>query len=323
MALPAQVEQDLKDIAELEKQFAAQPDSGDTPDEDEAETEQIAEAPQVVEDESPPAEEKPDSQVEAKEDFEHKYKTLRGKYDAEVPRLHSQVKALMEEVGDLKAAQEAAEEKPEKPPEPTTYVTDADRENFGEDLLDVQRRVAQEVSSSYEAKITQLEGVIDTLTKRIDGTNNSVSELTFEQRLGRLVPDFDAINNDPKWISWLDEVDPIIRGPRRNVAQRAFVEGDAEAVADYVRLFKSSQKPVQTQQTPREVELEKQVTPSRTTTPSNTTTATDNRQRTYTKAQTDQVWSRIDVLNKAGKYDEANKLEAEISVAMLEGRAEL
>jgi hypothetical protein len=318
MGLPAQVERDLKDIEEMEKAIAAQ----NAPAEDnglgESEPETAAEV--VNEDdktETQQAQEQPDSPVEAKEDFEHKYKTLRGKYDAEVPRLHSQVKELMHKVDVLT---EQLNTKPEEPPTPETYVTDADKEAFGEDLIDVQRRVAREVGVEYERKIAKLESVIEQLTSRLDGTDNSVSEMSFEQRLSRLVPDFAAVNADPKWIAWLNEVDPILRGPRRGIAQHAFQQGDAEAVAEYVRLFKASLSPEQNTRNTRQAELEKQVTPNRNTTTSVPRT-TDNKPR-YTKAQQEATWKRIDTLNMAGRYDEANKLEAEISSAMLEGRAE-
>lgn len=323
MALPAQVEKDLKEIEELEKQLYAPDGNEDKPEEGEspaAETKEVVEDPKSEQETDEQPQEKPESQeVETPqaEDFEHKYRTLRGKYDAEVPRLHDQVKELTTKLGDLSAK---LEEKPKTPePEPEPLVTDADRENFGEDLLDVQRRVAQDVGSKYESQIKRLESTIEDLTKRLDGTNNSMSELTFEQRLGRLVPDFETVNKDPKWISWLDGIDPMVRGPRRLMAQQAFAKGDAEAVADYVKLFKEAIAPAQTQQSKSEAELEKQVTPSRTTTPANPQQT--NQKPTYNEAQLNSGWDRVTVLNKAGRYDEADKLEAELSTAMLEGRA--
>jgi len=272
--------------------------------------------------EVPKAQEEPDSQEVAPqptEDFEHKYRTLRGKYDAEVPRLHDQVKELTTKLDELSTRLEEKSVEPE--PEPQPLVTDADRENFGEDLLDVQRRIAQEVGATYEAQIKELKKVISDLNDRVDGTNTSMTELTFEQRLGRLVPDFDKINQDPAWFSWLDQVDPILRGPRRMMAQQAFANGDAEAVFDYVKMWRESTAPAQTQQTEAQAELEKQVTPRRTTTPA--TPAAADGAPTYTTAQLDAAWDRVTVLNKAGRYDEANKLEAELSVAMLEGRAQV
>lgn len=316
MALPAQVEQDIKDIEELEKQLSAQPDA-DIDDETSVAPDKDTEndATQDPPEQTPPP--KPDSSEKAQEteDFKQKYNSLRGKYDAEVPRLHTQVKELLTEVNTLKQQLETKQET-ETPPEPQSYVTDADREEYGEAMIDMQRRVAKEVGAQYETKIANLEKVINDLRSHIETTDGHVSEMTFEQRLTRLVPDFEQVNNDPKWFAWLDEVDPILRGPRRMLAQKAWVEGDAEAVADYVALFKQTQNPPETQRNADEIE--KQVAPSR----SNTTAvpANSSNKRTYSEAEMNREWNRVTTLNKAGRYDEANKLEAEISAAMLEGR---
>lgn len=322
MALPAQVEQDIKDIEALETELAAQntPPAVDGLGDGGEET-APKDAPPPVEAVDPPP--TPDKPVDVTPtppapavDFEQKYNTLRGKYDAEVPRLHAQIRDLVTQMDELKAAVEA---KPAVEPE-QTYVTEADKKEFGADLLDVQRRVAMEVGAKYESKITKLETVIDNLTKRLDETGGKMTEMTFEQRLNRAVPDFDDLNNDARWIAWLNEVDPILRGPRRTAAQQAFANGDVEAVADYVRMFKQSITPATpATPSPKEVEMERQVTPSRTT-PTTTPTATPSNAQVYSEAEMNASWEKVTTLNKAGRYDEANKLEAEISAALIEGR---
>ena len=306
MSLPAQVENDLKELEAYEASLQ-NPEPPETETEPEPEIEETK------------AEETPDPQPEPevkKEDFEQKYNTLRGKYDAEVPRLHAQVKELMEKVDQLSTA--AAAPKPEAPPEPKQYVTDADKENFGEDLLDVQRRVAMEVAEKYQGQISKLEGTIAALTKRLDETGGQMGQMSFEQRLHMRVPDFDQINNSPEWVAWLNEVDPLVRGPRRVMAQKAFEAGDADAVADYVKLFKDSLKPAQPKQSDRKAELESQVAPTRSSTP--TRSAESQAGRIYSESQVNQLWDKVRTLSVSGQIDEAAQLEAELSAAYVEGR---
>ena len=93
--------------------------------------------------------------TDVEDDFKQKYNTLKGKYDAEVPRLHQQVKQLTEEISAFRKEMTAKKEEPTKPKEKVSLVTDADREEFGEDLLNVQRKVAQEVAQDYEEKLEQ------------------------------------------------------------------------------------------------------------------------------------------------------------------------
>ena len=309
MALPKQVEEDLKRIEEIESHLKAPESPGDTLDEDidtdvkSEETAEVVTEPTVT---------------EVTDDFQQKYSTLRGKYDAEVPRLHAQVKELSVKLETLNAQMLAkAEEKPVVE-EPVSYVTDADKEEYGEDLLAVQKRVAQEVGAQYEVQLKQQASMIENLTSKVEGNNSQVNDMTFDQALHRAIPDFASINNDPAWVAWLNEHDPILRGPRRNVAQQAFETNDIEAIAEYVQMFKATLAPVEELVDTRKKELEKQVTPTRNA--SGTHVPTDGSKKVYTPKQADKVWEKVRQLNQNASYEEATKLEAEISVAYVEGR---
>jgi hypothetical protein len=145
--------------------------------------------------------------------------------------------------------------------------------------------------------------------------------MSFGQRLRQLVPDFEQIDNDERWVAWLNEVDPILRDQRRVLAQAAFDKGDAEAVAHYVKLFKQTiadpEADIQVKAV-RQTELEKQVSPSRSA--SSASTPTDRKGRVYSQREIDNGWNKIRTLTKKGNHAEAEKLEAEITAAYLEGR---
>jgi len=326
MALPRQVAAQLREVEELEKTLTAQTKSAESDEKEEAVEELDTKAKDQVEEpkaeakpeEAKPADAKP---TEVTDGFEQKYKTLRGKYDAEVPRLHQQVKELTEQL-DMFQKELNALKKPnsEKPKEKVSYVTDADRAEFGEELIDVQRRVAREVASEYEARLEQQEKVIEDLRSQIANTGNQVGEMNFAQRLQRLVPDFEQINADDRWVAWLNEYDPMLRGPRRDQAQAAFNTGDAEAVADYVKLFKATLEPVEsTAKAARQTELVKQVAPNRSAN-SVSSQGTGRDVKVYSEREINNAWNKIRILNSRGQYDDAAKLEAEITAAYIEGR---
>ena len=326
MALPKQVQAQLAEIEEIEKTLKAPQDSTkskaepeiseDTQDTEVEVSAEIEEAPAVVE--VTPTDDAP-KQVE--DDFKQKYNTLRGKYDAEVPRLHQQLKDLASELNALKKAQEEKPVEPAKPKEKVSYVTDEDRAEFGEELIDVQRRVAKEVAQDYEDRFEAQAEIIKQLQDQLKQNDSKVGEMSFSQKLGQLVPDFAQIDNDPRWVEWLNEVDPIIRDQRRVLAQAAFDKGDADAVAHYVKLFKQSlgepEAKVQ-EKAVRQTELEKQVSPSRSATTAST--PTDRKSRVYSQREIDAGWNKIRTLNTKGQFDEAEKLEAELTAAYLEGR---
>ena len=329
MALPKQVQAQLAEVEELEKTLTAQKEEPKKKKAKKKEPEVSEEAPKDTEAEVPveaeaavtPIEVKPadTSPTDVADEFEQKYKTLRGKYDAEVPRLHTQVKDLTTKLDELTASLEAKSKEPTKPKEKVSYVTEEDRAEFGDELIDVQRRVAKEVSQDYEERFDKQQEIIESLQKQLKDTGSQVGEMSFSQRLAQLVPDFNDIDNDERWIAWLNEHDPMLRGPRREQAAAAFSAGDAEAVKHYVDLFKQTLAPVADERQTRQTELEKQVTPNRSGNSASTKSA-GKEAKVYTEREIEAAWNRIRSYNTRGKYDEANKLEADITAAYLQGR---
>lgn len=323
MALPKQVEQTLKDLEALEAQLAkdqgtkaeAPPtEEPDTPPE-ETPTEPTPVAEEPTTDDQPKVEPSKPVEADSKEEetWKQKYRTLQGMYDAEVPRLHAQLKELKAQMDELQKPK--AEEAP-KPKERKKLVTDDDVQAFGEDLIEVQRKVAREVAQEFQEELEKLRADNDVLREQLTKTGSQVSEASFEQRLHRMVPDFDTVNADPKWIAWLNEVDPLLRAPRMTVAQEAFNRGDAEAVAYYVDLFKQNSAPEPQPKGPNE-ELERQIQPNRSAT---NATPVQPRGKTYSVKQIEAMFKKAADLGGRGELDAARKLEAEIDAAYMENR---
>jgi len=317
MALPKQVEQQLKEIEALEKQLLGEtsPEPTEMAPDPEPQAEPQDPTTEAIP-ETKPAENKT---AEVKEEtWQQKYKTLQGMYDAEVPRLHAQVKELQNYVGQLRQQMDA---KPDPAPTQSTpapresLVTDDEVEAFGKDLIDVQRKVAREVSMEFRAELDALKAENSELRKQMQQTGNQVGEVSFEQRLYHTVPDWSALNNDPKWIAWLDEFDPMLRAPRRAAAQGAYNANDVEAVAYYVKMFKDANSTPQNDA--RQAELERQVQPTRN---ASAQTPVSQKGKTYTTRDVEKMFLKLKDLNIAHKYDDAKKLEAEIDAAYMEGR---
>jgi hypothetical protein len=316
MALPRQVEAQLRELEALEKQLAegnnpAPADPNPQPAEPPQDPQPQPAEPKPVEPTPTPTE-----PVVAEEKWEQKYKTLKGMYDAEVPRLHADLRELKAQVDSLRKASETKPVEPAKPAAPTKLVTDADVEAFGQDLIEVQRKVAREVASEFRGELDAMRAENEKLREQLTSTGTQVSEASFEQRLYRMVPDFEAVNADPKWIAWLNEVDPLLRAPRSSVAQQAFNRGDAEGVAHYVAMFKQTVAPVE-QKADKTEELERQLQPNRGATSAPTASP---KGKVYTNADIEKMFRKAADLGTKGQTDAAKKLEAEIDAAFMEGR---
>lgn len=316
MALPRQVEAQLRELEALEKQLTdaqnpAPADPTQTPAEPPQDQQPAPAEPKPVEPTPTPTE-----PVVAEEKWEQKYKTLKGMYDAEVPRLHADLRELKAQVDSLRKASETKPVEAVKPKAAEKLVTDADVEAFGSDLIEVQRKVAREVAAEFRGELDAMRAENDKLREQLTSTGTQVSEASFEQRLYRMVPDFETVNADPKWIAWLNEVDPLLRAPRSSVAQQAFNRGDAEGVAHYVAMFKKSVAPVEPT-ADKTTELELQIQPNRSAT---STPPTSQKGKVYTNADIEKMFRKATDLGVKGRTDEAKKLEAEIDAAFMEGR---
>ena len=319
MALPRQVEAQLRELEQIEKQIAESQNQAPA----NPEPQQTEDPPAQLSTPEPPAEEQkpvetkpePTEPVIADETWQSRYIALKGKYDAEVPRLHADVREFKAQLDSLRKAAETKPVETKKPAVAEKLVTDADIQAFGEDLIEVQRKVAREVAAEFRDELDAMRVENDKLREQLNTTGSQVSEASFEQRLYRMVPDFQDVNADPRWVNWLNEVDPLLRAPRKTVAQEAFNRADAEAVAHYVGMFKSSITPVEPVND-KASELEKQIQPKR----SASNVPVSQQAKTYTDSQIQKMFQKSVELSSRGQREEAMKLEAEIDAAYRDGR---
>ena len=98
-------------------------------------------------------------------DYEHKFKTLQGIFNAEVPKLQQQNKELSARLQDaLERMEKLAQQSkaPETQQQPTLDPKDV--ENFGQDLVDMVQRQTQAVLGRVAGKI---DAVVADFEKRI------------------------------------------------------------------------------------------------------------------------------------------------------------
>lgn len=315
MGMPEQVRKQLEEVEAIEKTIqeptpvTGTPEVVDTP--PTTDTDAIATPPEQVV--TPPVTE-PNLQSEL-DVWKQRYSTLQGMYDADVKRVHTQNTKLMRENAELKATV-AKQAETVQETRNASSVTDKDKEQFGEDLIDLQRRVVSETVGPLTAEIATLKAENAKLLEQLGRTGSEIASLSFGQKLSIAVPDFESVNADPRWSEWLNAVDPMLRAPRRTVAQAAFDRGDVEAVKGYVDMWKST-LPATTSKANLQKELQSQVVPPKN---SNSVPEVDPRLKTYTTAEADRLWRRVAELGRQGKTEEANKLDAELTAAYTSGR---
>jgi len=323
--LPRQLQRQADEIAQIEKDIADSKVAA-TP----QETPPTPESPQPLEGQETvqATPQTPPAPVVQTTEWEQRYRTLKGKYDAEMPRLHNQVRELQTQMAAL-----AKPPEPPKPPETPQakkrLVTDKDAETFGPDLLDLIKRQAHEIADemvgSRETKLVQemqkLQAENAALMEKVTGVTKS-QEVSAQQaylaKLGTLVPDWEAINVDQRFLDWLTEIDPMSGLARQAYLDNAFQSLDVNRTATLFRAWVASVTPPTPAPVPapQQSEVQRQVTPgkSKSTTP----TQQDDPTRVWSTQEIERFFSDL----RAGrvKRDDAARIEKEIDLAVSQGR---
>lgn len=252
--------------------------------------------------------------------WEQKYHTLKGMFDAEVPRLNEAVRQLSGQVNALVAEnQQLKTAAPAPAPAPQTpLVTDQDKESFGADLVNLIERATTQATAPLLAKITRLEGENGQLKSQVGNVSQQVganSHETFVTRLQQRVQDVGQLNVAPGFLTWLQEVDPIYGLPRQAALDNAAKSFDVERTARIFEAYKATLTPPPANVNNPQAELNRQVTPPRT--------------RTSAPPQTEQklVWTPQsieafynDLRRGLIPTERAVALEADLNAAVAEGR---
>ena len=252
-------------------------------------------------------------------EFEQRYRTLKGKYDAEVPRLNQTVAELRSERDSTGSRLTQLENELRQLREKPAAVLDPkDVESFGADLVEMVRRQASaELDSAVKAHIGAMVERITRLEQGLTGVSQATAvsaEQQFRAALKQAVPDFEAINASDAFLEWLGEEDEVYGVPRQEALTRSGSNLDVARTASIFNAFK------RTKVVPPVVqanELASQLTPSRSG-----SSAPPAAVNTVMISQSSITQFYNDV--RRGVYDgreaEAQRIETEINLALQSGR---
>lgn len=311
MAIPKNVERQLAE-AEALHQAALQATPGPDPTVITDASQLTQAAPPPVAPPAPPTPPAPPAPPAV--DWEQRFKTVQGMYNAEVPSLKAQnrtmesdLTALKEQVRVLTQAAQAA-----KPPE-RTPVDPKDIESFGTEMIEMVHRQAQAAHKAlrdeFSARINALEEAVTGVSKKTTTT----IENQFYASLRQMVPDWQQINADERWLAWLSEVDPTFGLPRQAALDHAHQTSDAGRVAALFNQFKAAHTP------PKQESLESQVAPVSTGSAAPPAAAPAAKPRLSQKF-VQQFYTDLARDRYKGREAEAARIEQEINLAAAEGR---
>ena len=236
--------------------------------------------------------------------WEQRYRSLDGMIQAR----DRQIEQLHQLLASMQQAQ-AAPEAPAKQ-DKAKLVGKEDEDAFGADLVDLARRVAREESGAYVAK---LEGTIAELQQQLKGVAQTTAVTVqdrFENQLAAAVPNWKAVDGDPKFIEWLQS-----NATRMKVFSEAARNQDVDGVAYFYKEYPGAQKTEKPAVDPR---LAKQVAPgkSKAVAPA---AANPAEKKTWTRSEIAQFYADG---KKRFSQEDYVKLERDLFAAQKEGRVD-
>lgn len=251
--------------------------------------------------------------------FEHKYKVLQGKYNAEIPRLQQQISELYSELSRIRAERDQAnqQESQSEPPSVESVNSD-DLSEYGEEF--------GKLAKSFNALLEQNKmlqeklGSIENSTQQVQQDQVSNKEEQFWGKLSQQVPNWEEINQNQDFLNWLTQEDPVSGTQRQQILEHHHKAKDANRVAGVFKAWMQESGQGHGQKQPPSKAEPKNVQPEQTRAdqPSQQTQAG----RTWTKTQ---IKKHYDDQIKGlwnGREDEWKKIEREIHQAVQEGRVQ-
>ena len=187
------------------------------------------------------------------EPWESRYRTLQGKYDAEVPRLFAEISSLKRQLAQPIVVPVQAPIVPPAPAGPLNIkdilAGDKDLETqlaaFSEDYPDVSGLLVKLTERAAAVNNQRMNEAIQAQAQ----TAQTVQELQAETRnkqywdiVNRDLPDWQETRNDPDFAVWLGEVDPYTGITRGELTQDAIQKNDAYRVINIYKGFRASKE---------------------------------------------------------------------------------
>lgn len=205
-------------IKDLQAQQAAQdtPPADPPPTPDEPKVAAVADATPAVTTPAPAPSADIDMLKQQLSEADQRWKTLQGmlaKRDAELDQMRQLI-------AQLQAAP------PKAPEKPTPFVTKADEDAFGADMIDLNRRVAREEVTNEVSQLKQYIAKLEDRLGIVSQATVQTNQARFEERLAGVVPNWVQINEDPNFIAWLGKY-------KLTALRAAYQEFDVDGVASF------------------------------------------------------------------------------------------
>lgn len=246
----------------LPQAAALEPDEPDEqPQDEQPQDEQPQYAPQQHAPQEPQQEQEQPQPQDGSDGYEHRFRVLQGKYNAETRRLRDDNASLNARLANMETlmTQLAAQPAPAPAPAPAPVVereelpafnpvTDREMEEYGADMLDAASRFTlvklMPLIKNLTGEVTELRGKVTTAAAQ---SASAAQTITMNARdtmltiLDEKVPDWRTINVDDGFKSWLAQEDAMSGQTRHSLLLHAYERNEGPRVLRFFHAYKAEQ----------------------------------------------------------------------------------
>lgn len=266
---------------------------------------------------------------QGEENWEHKYNSLKGRYDRQEQQLQ-QLSGRLEDMSKVMATMSVVS--PDAPPTPKRskdrLITPKDETEYGSEFIDVVKRAARDI----------LNEELEPIDQRLDQFGRQVQSVTqvttlsardrMEQDLTTAVPNWRVQNNDPRFLAWLRLPDVYSGAIRGEMLRRAYEANEAHRVIAFFKGFLTDEAAADPQATtPAPVtpegnkpSLEDFAAPGRARTAAPAPPTGPTEKPIISRAEISAFYRDVAAHKYRGREEEQANLEKQIFEAQAEGR---
>lgn len=264
------------------------------------------------------------------ETWEHKYKSIHGRYVRSQETIRQQaemIQNLQGVIATLQATAPAATASTDIPElKAERLITDEEAADYGEDFLKVVGKKARE---EFAPVINAYKAEIEGLKKRLEGFSGFVQQDSHTKLMANLdekLPNWREVNTNQEFLNWLSLPDPYSGAIRHDMLKAAYAQGNASRVLAFFNGFLAEEAAVAPAQAEPDVEVTKiaKVPLANLAAPGRAKTAAPApapaEKPIFTRAQIAAFYADVNQGKYRGRDADKNKAEAAIFAAQREGR---
>jgi hypothetical protein len=202
--------------------------------------------------------------------WEHRFNSMKGRYDAAEARTRQQ----SQQISELQRLLAMSAGPPAAPPAPSQFgpssdtrfgggqpvhqpvvqpklISDTERQEYGNEVLDIMGRRTMEIVGPEIAKLSQAVNQLmqenAQLKQTVGGVRNVVTQDAtgrFYDTLDRELPDWEVTNHDQEFVGWLANVDPFSGRVRKDLLAEAHRNNEASRVLNIIKGYRQERAAV-------------------------------------------------------------------------------